>query len=245
VGDRREAREHSILKYMFPGFSPQAITFLRNLKRNNDREWFQPRKEIFDTQLKAPMIELVEAVNHELLAFAPEYVTDPKKAIYRIYRDTRFSADKTPYKTHIGAIFPQHGLGKQSAAMFYFHVSPTSVVVAAGSYMPGPDELRAVRGWLAQNHDSFRKAVKKPEKLFGKLHGSELTRTPKGFAPDHPAEDLIRKKQWIYSAELDLKLATTPKLLPELVKRFRAATPVVQMLNAPLRKAATAATYPF
>jgi uncharacterized protein (TIGR02453 family) len=144
---------------MFPGFSSQAISFLRNLKRNNEREWFQPRKEIFETQLKAPMTELVEAVNRELLAFAPDHVTDPKKAIYRIYRDTRFSADKTPYKTHIGAIFPHHGLGKQSSAGFYFHVSTKSVGIAAGSYMPGPDELRAVREWLAENHVSFRKAA--------------------------------------------------------------------------------------
>ncbi len=225
---------------MFPGFSSQAITFLRNLKRNNDREWFQPRKEIFDTQLKAPMVELVEAVNRELLSFAPDHVTDPKKAIYRIYRDTRFSADKTPYKTHIGAIFPQHGLGKQSAAGFYFHISAKSVGIAAGSYMPGPDELRAIRAWLAENHTSFRKAVKQPEKLCGKLQGSALTRMPKGFDPGHPAEDLIRMKQWLYFVELDLKLATTPKLLPELLKRFRAVAPVVQMLNAPLGKSARA-----
>jgi uncharacterized protein (TIGR02453 family) len=228
---------------MFPGFSSQAISFLRNLKRNNQREWFQPRKEIFETQLKGPMTELVEAVNRQLLGFAPDHVTDPKKAIYRIYRDTRFSADKTPYKTHIGAIFPPHELGKQSAAGFYFHVSPKSVGVAAGSYMPGPDELRAVRTWLAENHASFRKAAKQPEKLWGKLQGSSLARMPKGFAPGHPAEDLIRMKQWLYFVELDLKLATTPKLLPELVKRFRAAAPVVGMLNAPLgevaRKAAS------
>jgi len=229
---------------MFPGFSPQAITFLKNLKRNNDREWFQPRKKIFETQLKAPMAELVEALNAELLTFAPEYVTDPKKAIYRIYRDTRFSADKTPYKTHIGAIFPQHGLGRQSAAGFYFHVSPKSVGVAAGSYMPGPDELRDIRAWLAENHAKFRKAAKQPEKLWGKLQGSALTRMPKGFASDHPAEDLLRMKQWLYYVELDLKLATTPKLLPELVKRFKAVAPVVQMLNAPLGKSARAATSP-
>lgn len=229
---------------MFPGFSPQAIKFLKDLKRHNDREWFQPRKEIFETQLKAPMVELVEAVNRELLAFAPDHVTDPKKAIYRIYRDTRFSADKTPYKTHIGAIFPPHELGKQSAAGFYFHVSAKSVGVAAGSYMPGPDELRAIRGWLSENHASFRKAAKLPPKLWGKLQGSELTRLPKGFAPGHPADDLLRMKQWLYFVELDLKLATTPKLLPELIKRFKSVAPVVRMLNAPLARSASA-TSPF
>src|SRR6266436_2992270 len=100
---------------MFPGFPSEALTFLKNLSRHNDREWFQARKETFEAKVKAPMAELVEAINKELLDFAPDHITDPKKAIYRIYRDTRFSADKTPYKTHIGAIFPNRNLGKQSS----------------------------------------------------------------------------------------------------------------------------------
>jgi uncharacterized protein (TIGR02453 family) len=221
---------------MFPGFSPEALTFLRSLKRNNRREWFQPRKETFETKLKAPMIQLVEAINNELLRFAPDHITDPKKAVYRIYRDTRFSPDKTPYKTHVAAIFPHHGLGKQSSAGFYFHLTEKSVGIAAGSYMPGPDELRAVRMWLAENHKKFRAAARAPQKVLGKLEGSAVTRMPKGFAPGHPADDLIRMKQWLYWVELDVKLATTPRLLPELVKRFRAAAPVIAMLNAPLQK---------
>jgi uncharacterized protein (TIGR02453 family) len=219
---------------MFPGFSPEAITFLRILKRNNRREWFQPRKEVFETKWKAPMIQLVEAVNAELLDFAPDHITDPKKAVYRIYRDTRFSADKTPYKTHVAAIFPHHNLGKQSSAGFYFHLTEKSVGIGAGSYMPGPDELRAVRAWLAEHHKKFRAASRKPQKLLGKLQGSAVTRMPKGFDSSHPAEDLIRMKQWLYWVELDVKLATTPRLLPELVKHFRAAAPVIAMLNAPL-----------
>jgi uncharacterized protein (TIGR02453 family) len=225
---------------MFPGFSPDASKFLRSLKRNNRREWFQPRKEIFETTLKAPMVELVEAINAELLKFAPDHITDPKKAVYRIYRDTRFSADKTPYKTHLAAIFPHHSLGKQSSAGFYFHLTAEKVGIAAGSYMPGPDELRAFRTWLADHHKNFRTAARRPEKLLGKLQGSSVTRMPKGFAADHPAEDLIRMKQWLYWIELDAKLATSPRLLPELVKRFRAAAPVIAMLNAPLRKSAAA-----
>jgi uncharacterized protein (TIGR02453 family) len=221
---------------MFAGFPPEALTFLRGLTRNNRREWFQPRKEIFETKLKAPMIQLVEAINAELLHFAPDHITDPKKAVYRIYRDTRFSADKTPYKTHIAAIFPHHGLEKHSSAGFYFHITAKEVGVGAGSYMPGPDELRAVRTWLAENHVEFQAAARRPQKLLGTLDGSTVTRMPKGFPAGHPAEDLIRMKQWLYWVELDAKLATSPRLLPELVKRFRAAAPVIAMLNAPLQK---------
>lgn len=225
---------------MFPGFPPEALTFLRGLKRNNRREWFQPRKEVFETTLKTPMIQLVEAINAELLDFAPDHISDPKKAVYRIYRDTRFSADKTPYKTHLAAVFPHRGLEKHSSAGFYFHVTEKSVGIAAGAYQPGPDELRAIRSWFAANHAAFRKASRQPQKLLGKLTGSSVTRMPKGFDAGHPAQDLIQMKQWLYWVELEGKLATSPKLLPELVKRFRAAAPVIAMLNAPLRKSARA-----
>jgi len=218
---------------MFPGFPPEAVKFLRSLHRNNRREWFQPRKEIYESKVKGPMIELVESINAELLKFAPDYINDPKKAIYRIYRDTRFSADKTPYKTHIAAVFPRRGLGRQNAAGFYFHISTKSVGIAAGAYMPGPEELFGVRTWFTRNHQAFRKAARGPEKLMGKLQGSSLARSPKGFDPLHPAADLVRMKQWLFWTELDLKLVETPKLLPEVVKRFRVTAPVVEMLNAP------------
>jgi uncharacterized protein (TIGR02453 family) len=219
---------------MFPGFPPEALKFLRSLERNNRREWFQPRKEIFESKVKAPMIDLVEAINAELPGFAPEHINDPKHAVYRIYRDTRFSADKTPYKTHIAAIFPRRGMGKHSSAGFYVHLSPKSFGIASGAYMPGPEELRAMRTWIAENHAEFRKAARGPEKLMGKLHGDSLARAPKGFDPAHPAADLIRMKSWLYWVELEAGLAESPKLFAEVMKRFRAAAPVVEMLNAPL-----------
>jgi uncharacterized protein (TIGR02453 family) len=217
-------------------FPTETLTFLRGLARNNDREWFNPRKEIYETKLKAPMIAMIEAVNAELMDFAPEHVTDPKKSFYRIYRDTRFSVDKTPYKTHIAAIFPRKGFTKHASAGFYFHVSPKEVGIAAGMYAPGPDELRAVRLFLAENHKSFREAAKVPEKMFGKLEGSTVARVPKGFDAESPASDLLKMKQWLFWKELDPKLATSPKLRAEIVKRFRAAAPVVEMLNSGLKR---------
>jgi uncharacterized protein (TIGR02453 family) len=100
---------------------------------------------VFDEQVMGPMQELVNAVNDALLEFAPEHVTDPRKAIYRIYRDTRFSADKTPYKTHIAANFPRRGLEKHQGAGYYFSVSAKEIEVAGGVYMPGPEQLLAIR----------------------------------------------------------------------------------------------------
>jgi len=220
---------------MFPA---EALTFLRGLARNNDRDWFQPRKEIFESKLKAPMLELIEAINAELMSFAPEHVTDPKKALYRIYRDTRFSPDKTPYKTHLAAIFPRSNMDKHASAGFYFHLSPKVIGIAAGMYSPGPDELRAVRTMLSQRHEVFRKTGKGPEKLLGNLTGSNVSRMPKGFDPESPAADLLKMKQWLYWQELDAKIAMTPKLKTELVKRFKAAAPIVYMLNSVLKKGA-------
>src|SRR5512140_2573771 len=96
----------------FPGFSSEAVQFFRGLARNNNREWFQPRKAVFDEQVKRPMGELVNALNAAMAGFAPDYVTEPEKAIFRIYRDTRFSKDKTPYKNHIAASFARRGMPK-------------------------------------------------------------------------------------------------------------------------------------
>ena len=219
---------------MFAGFPPETLKFLRALARNNRREWFQPRKETFETKVKAPMTELVEAINAELLAFAPDHITDPKKAIYRIYRDTRFSADKTPYKTHFAAIFPLRGFERHASAGFYFHISPSSLAIAMGAYMPGPQDLLAIRTWLTDHHREFNAAAKALGKIMGELQGDSLARSPKGFDPAHSAADLIRRKAWYFGSELPAETIESPKLLSEIVKRFRAGAPVIAMLNAPL-----------
>jgi uncharacterized protein (TIGR02453 family) len=219
----------------FPGFPPEALTFLRAIKRNNRREWFQPRKHVFENQVKAPMVQLVDTLNLNMVKFAPDHINDPNKAIYRFYRDTRFSADKSPYKDHIAAIFPRRGHAKHVSAGFYIGVSHEGVEVAGGIYMPGPPELLAIRTWLAEHHKEFRKAAKGPEKLMGELHGTSLQRVPKGFSAEHPAADLLKMKQWLYYTVLDADLALSPKLVDAITKRFRAMTPVIHLLNAPLK----------
>ena len=134
---------------VFPGFSREAMQFFRGLARNNNRDWFLPRKPIFEEHVKQPMHELVAQVNAALKTFAPEYVTEPSKAVYRFYRDTRFSKDKTPYKDHIAASFYHRGLMGQGAAGFYFHVSHKDVGIGGGVYMTMPETLLAIRNHLA------------------------------------------------------------------------------------------------
>src|SRR5437868_10275689 len=110
------------MKSGFDGFPPEGMVFLRALKRNNDREWFQPRKHIYEEKVKAPMVELITALMREMRQFAPDYVDDPKKAIFRIYRDTRFSKDKAPYKTHVAAVMHRRGMSKHGGAGFYVSI---------------------------------------------------------------------------------------------------------------------------
>jgi len=222
----------------FAGFPPEGIKFLRSLKRHNTREWFQPRKEIYEAKVKAPMLELVTALMQRLADFAPDYVADPNKAIYRIYRDTRFSKDKTPYKTHIAAIFKHRDLEKHSGAGFYFSVAPEEIEVGGGVYMPMPEHLLAIRNYLAENHEEFRRiaAARDVRRLFGDVTGDSLSRVPKGFAADHPAADLLRMKQFLLFRTLEASLATTPKLFREVLSRFQVMAPFLEFLNRPLHR---------
>ncbi len=220
----------------FAGFPAEGLKFFTSLARNNRREWFQPRKYIYDEQVKAPMLELVTALSAEMMRFAPDYVGEPAKAIYRVYRDTRFSKDKTPYKTHIAAIFPRRGFEKHAGGGLYFSVSAKEIEVAGGVYMPAPETLLAIRTHLAEHHEEFREIIKskKLRTLMGELQGEQLSRVPKGFPSDHAAADLLRYKQWLVYVMLDPRLATTPKLLPEVRQRFEAMMPFLEFLNRPL-----------
>ncbi len=227
------------MKSKFPGFPPETRKFLRNLKRNNRREWFQPRKETFDEVVKTPMTELVLALGEAMRDFAPELNTDPKKAVYRIYRDTRFSKDKTPYKTWIAAVFSPRGFPKHSAAGAYFHIGPDEILTGGGIYSPGPPELRALRQHIGDGAEELRAILGSGtfRKTFGEMSGERLKRVPKGFAPDHPAADLLVHKQFLAGTYLDPAVAETPMLYSQLVKVFKTMMPFLRFLNTPLKPA--------
>ena len=234
-------------KNIFPGFSPDAIKFLRALKRNNRRDWFQPRKEKYEALIKAPMLEFVACLNEEMARFAPAYVTPPEKAVYRIYRDTRFSPDKTPYKTHIAAIFPRHTAVKREGPVFYLHFTEKELLAFGGVWGPDRDELMAYRNLLRDNHEEFEAilAEKSMRKLVGGLQGEQLSRMPKGFPLDHPAEGLLRQKQWYLESTLPISLLTTPRAVPELAKRFAVMAPMVEFMNQPFAQKKKPAKMPF
>ena len=222
------------MRSAFAGFPPEMVKFFRSLKRNNRREWFQPRKHLFEQHVKAPMLELVGAINTDLAKFAPEYVAEPK--IFRIYRDTRFSADKTPYKTHVAASFSRRDSERLGTGGFYFSVSHDVIEVAAGIWHPEREVMLLVRNHIAETHEELSRILsdKKSRKLAGELKGDALSRSPKGFDPAHPAAGFIKMKDWILDVTMDANLATTPQLHGAVVERFRAMAPLLAYLNRPL-----------
>jgi uncharacterized protein (TIGR02453 family) len=216
-------------------FSNETMKFLRGLAKNNDREWFEARRAVYEEAVRAPMLAAVEAINAEMLAFAPEYVRPANNTVMRIYRDIRFSKNKQPYKTHLAAWWARRGMEKTSGGGFYMQVAPSGVMLAAAVYMPQREQLLKLREWMSPNHVAYRKLLKSVtgKKLrFEAIDGEPLTRMPKGFAADDAADELLRAKHWGVRADLPMELALDAGFVKEVVKRFRAATPLVDTLNA-------------
>lgn len=222
----------------FQGFSPEALKFLKSLKRNNKREWFQPRKEQYDELLKHPMMALVKAIGDECRKFAPELRFIPERAVLRIYRDTRFSEDKTPYKDYVAASIPflankkkMHHIG------VYFELTPGQFMIFAGLYQPEGDALRKIRESLTRNPDAFFEVIEDPKfkKHFKKLLGEKLKTNPRGVSPDHPMIDFLRFKQFYVMKEFP-ESAALRKDLPKIVaKEFEIAMPLLRWLNRSLK----------
>ena len=217
-------------------FRPQALRFLRGLKRNNDREWFEARRDVYESEVKAPMLGLVERLTANMADYAPAHVRPASKCVFRIYRDTRFSTDKSPYKTHLGAWWSRNGLEKTSGGGYYMHIGAEELVIAAGVYMPEKEQLLAIRRHLFEHHEEWKRLIEDRRLLraFSLHDPMALSRPPKGFPCEHPAMEWIKWRQWGVTAHLPADEALKPNLFAEVDKRFRLATPLVNFLNAPL-----------
>lgn len=221
----------------FRSFPPASIKFLAALAKNNNREWFQPHKQEFENVLHTPLVQFAHLVNATLEKNAREYaLPDPAKALNRIYRDIRFSADKTPYQNHVSLLFPHQRLGKKMGAALYFHLSATEVMFAGGMYFGETRELQAVREHLANQHKQLRKilASKPLQATFGEMSGDSLQKVPKQFGADHPAADLLKQKQWLLMTSRPAKAALDDGFAAEALTAFKLLLPFVSFLNAPL-----------
>jgi uncharacterized protein (TIGR02453 family) len=219
-----------------PRFSAATLRFLRGLKRNNRREWFNARRDRYEADVRLPTIAIIERLAEDFRGFAPELLASPKISMYRIYRDTRFSANKAPYKTHIAAVFPTRGLPKHEGAGLYFHVSTEEVWIGGGMYMPQPAQLVAVREHIAVNVNQLRAIVESPafRRRVGPLEGDKLTRVPRGFPKDHAAAEYLKYRHFIAGAEFPAAYAASPRFYRTVVAVFREVVPLIRFLNAPL-----------
>lgn len=228
----------------FTGFRPGALAFLRALTRNNNREWFEANRERYEREVRRPLQLLVEEVDVRLATLAPEITGDPRRSVFRIHRDVRFSKDKSPYKTNAAAWFRHrdagHSVGTRAVhggAGFYFHIAPDECIVAGGIWMPPTEALKELREAIAEDHETLREIITQRgfRRAFGELDPeARLTRPPRGFAPDHEAADLLRYKSFTVSAPLTEAEVLSPKLPDLLAKRYAAMLPFVRWLNGAL-----------
>jgi uncharacterized protein (TIGR02453 family) len=219
-------------------FSSKTLSFLRSLKRNNQRAWFHGRRDQYETHCRQPMLDIVERLAEDFRSFAPEMLADPKVCLLRPFRDTRFSEDKTPLKTHVGATFPNRALGRMNGAGFYFEVAPGWVWIGGGLWRPDTSQLQLVREHIVDNLREFDRIVKSPRfTRLGGLQGDTLTRVPRGFAKDHPAAAYLQHRQFMGFREEPAAFATRKDFYQQLKWTLETITPMVRFLNEPLVEA--------
>ena len=211
-------------------FTSDTFRFLKDLKRNNDREWFADNKKRYEEHLKDPSLRIIAAFAPELKKISPHFTATPR-SLFRIHRDTRFSNDKTPYKTHIGLHF-RHDRSKDAHAPgFYVHVEPGSAFLGVGIWHPDGRALRAIREHVVEEPAAWKKASR--AKAFTgafELSGDRLKRPPKDFDPEHPLIEDLKWKDYIGVAELPDSFVTDPELPRALAKTFKSATPFMRFL---------------
>ncbi len=229
----------------FTGFTPAAIQFLADLAQNNERAWFQARKADFERLLKTPMEAMIAALSDRLEARGVPMLADPQRSPFRIYRDTRFSKDKTPYKTHLGATFPwlggttgevQAGGGHDARAHGnggYFHFQPGEMFVGGGLWQMDKPRLDVFRTAVRDDPDRVRAALESPAFVawFGDAHGhDEYKRLPVGYPQDHPLARMFLWKDVVFGRRLSDLEVLSPELPDRLAEGYATAAPVFRFL---------------
>ena len=215
-------------------FTPATLHFLDELAANNDRAWFEANKPRYESLVRQPALNFIEAMGPVLEKFAPHFLADPRKmggSLMRVFRDTRFSRDKRPYKTNIGIQF-RHELGKDiHAPGFYAHVATDECFFAVGCWHPDAGALGRIRDFIAKNPEKWFSARNDGNFVANwELWGDSLTRPPRGYAADHPAIVDLKRKDFVGVAPLSLAEVTGPALVELASKRFAATVPFMKFL---------------
>jgi uncharacterized protein (TIGR02453 family) len=225
-------------------FTPASLTFFRGLSRHNAKPWFEAHREDYEQHVKAPLTGLVHEMDSRFSEFAPEFVGDPKRSIFRLNRDVRFSADKSPYKTHAACWF-FHGDGSSKVgreahgggAGFYFHLEPGQSMLGGGCWMPPSPALKKFRAAIASDVKSFERIVLAPsmKKKVGALsEESMLKRAPRGYCDDDPGAHWLKYQSFTVGRRLTDAEVTGTKLTSILQGHYEAMLPLVRWLNATL-----------
>ena len=228
----------------FTGFRPAALGFLRSLRRHNDREWFERNRTTYEQELRAPLAALAEEVDVRLASLAPEIVGDPRSSLFRIHRDVRFSADKSPYKTHVACWFHHGDAGRgvgtaapHGGAGFYFHMEAGRSSIGGGIWMPPRPTLNRLREAIDEDAGSLKKILRDPtvRRRFGGLaEESMLTRMPRGYVDGHPAAVLLRHQSFTLGRELMQRHLFSARLPDVLARDYARLLPLVRWINGAL-----------
>jgi uncharacterized protein (TIGR02453 family) len=221
-------------------FKPAFFQFFRELKSNNHREWFQANKTRFETEVRDPMIHFISDFAPHLRAISKHYYADPRPvggSMFRIYRDVRFSKDKSPYKTNAGMFF-HHVAGREKGIAtpgFYLHLSPGEVFVGAGLWHPESDDLAKIRNSIVAHPERWKGATSQREfRATCRLSGDKLQRPPKGYDPEHPLIEDLKRKDFVTVTDLSEKQACGATFMDAFVASSKAATPFMRFLTESL-----------
>ncbi len=215
-------------------FSQASFDFLTKLNANNNRDWFDRHKQEYEDAVRSPALDFIDAMAEDLKSLSPHFLAVPKKvggSLMRVYRDVRFGKDKRPFKTNIGIQF-RHVQGKDvHAPGFYVHLEPKECFLGVGIWHPDAPALGRIRTAIAENSAAWVKASR--DKKFAKTYqfaGDSLANAPRGYAKDHPLLEDLKRKDFIAIMEFNSKLAGNARFLPEVVKSFRTAVPLMKFL---------------
>ena len=213
--------------------SPESLKFLKDLKANNDRDWFQANKSRYE-KARADFVDLIAGAIKEIGKFDERILQlNASKCVFRIYRDVRFSKNKAPYKTSMAARLIPTTTEPDRGAGYYIHIEPGNCVLAGGAYNPSKEWLQDIREEIDYDAAPLRKVIgaKSFREYFGQLEGEQLKTAPKGYAKDHPEIDLLRHKSFVAYHRFPDKLVTTPDFLTHCRKVFKAVKPLDDFLN--------------
>lgn len=221
----------------FNGFSRDTVRFYRELTKHNDRAWFEAHKGVYKEKVLAPAVEFVLAMDERLRRVAPGIIADPRTngagSIFRIYRDTRFSKDKRPYKTYLGIFFWEGSRKKTENPGFYFQLEPGGVMLGAGAYMLTKPDLESFRKAVVHKTrgPALARAITKVARKGYDIGGSHYKRVPRGFDPEHPNAEFLRfNGLYAYTKEKVPAELYTRDLVGFCVKKFKDMYPVQEWI---------------